>query len=222
MPTPRTLLFHPSQTTRLLVGIFGTVLLAAAMVSPWWTRGLTVQFNAQNPRPPGMIAEGFYASYGPYSIPGTFSGFSTDAGRATAVAILGAAMTMCIVCVLAVNLLRILRAQDRINTSDDVPVRLAITAALFGTFAVLWAAFFLPLLGPNPGWLYGTEGAVNAQNFGTAAQFFETTRYANVGFFLGIAGAVIYPALLWIEAHTERTARQTVSISNTDAHPAMA
>lgn len=210
---PRNLTLTSKQSTRLLVGLLGTILLTAAMVAPWWTRGLTETFSDQNPRQPGQIGEGLYASYGPYQVPGSFSGFSTDAGRATATTILGIAMTTCIVLVVLVNAIRVLRAQNRIETTDDVPVRLAIFATLAGTFAVLWGAFFLPLLGPNPGWLYGTEGAVTSQTFGSSAQFFETARYANVGFFLAIVGAVLYPAMLWIEAHTERTARASLNVT---------
>lgn len=209
--TRRPFVLESRPATRLLLGIIGTSLLLGSMLTPWWTRGLTTTYNDANPRPQGFPVEGFYASYGPFSTPGSFSGFSTDAGRATAVAVLGIALSICIACVLVYHGLRIGRALGRVETSPDVPTRFAIAATLLGSFAVLWAALFLPLLGPNPGWLYGTEG----QSSGPIgpSQFVEGVRYANVGMFLGLLGAVAYPVYLWIEAATERRAAASLNVT---------
>ena len=68
---------------------------------------------------------------------------------------------------------------------------------------MLWGAFFLPLLGPNPGWLYGEEGQF-PEGFDGDEGVVESTRFANVGFFLGIVGAVGYPAVLWFDAARTR------------------
>lgn len=205
MATP----FTRHKAGRLMLSLLGSVLLFSAMLTPWWTRGVTLDFNAENPRAVQTVAvEGGYAHYGPFSTPGSIVGISTDGYREIAVAILGVAMLLVIGFVGMMHVLRYLHAAGRIDLEPSVPVRLAMAATLSGVFAVLWAALFLPLLGPNPGWMYGTE--VAAAQMG---EFTEAARFANVGWFLGIAGGVLYPAALWVNAALDRNAAETAAAS---------
>ncbi len=193
------------QSTRLMLVILGAAVLSASLVTPWWTRGFTEDFNDNNPRPEGMGAEGFSFNYRPFGTPGGIAGFSTDAGRETATAVLGISLTVCMLFAAAVGVLRLGMHLGWIETNHDAPVRFAIMAFIVGVFAVIWGAFFLPLLGPNPGMLYGEEGEDQGVDFFTGDQdFTEASRYANVGFFLGIVGAVGFPAYLWFDAARTR------------------
>lgn len=146
-------------------------------------------------------AEGIYFNYGPFTTPG-FQGTSFDAGREAAVAVLGIALLTCSLLCATVVALRWLTATGRVGPNPHVPVRLAIAAFLAGLVAVLWGAFFLPLAGDNPGMLYGDEDPQSLSD--DTEGILETTRYANVGFFLGIAGAIGFPAYLWIDAARAR------------------
>lgn len=201
------------DTSRLFIALVGAVVLSASLVTPWWTRGLTIDWDEDdNPRPIGTPAEGFYVQYRPYSTPGGFAGLSTDAGRETATAVLGIALTLCAAFAAAAGALRVGKRLGWLDVSDDAPVRFAIGAFIVGTFAVLWGAFFLPLLGPNPGWLYGEEAQVSPEETfdgGDGATFIEDVRYANVGFFLGIVGGVAFPAFLWYDAAQARALNWT-------------
>lgn len=201
------------QATRLMLVLVGAAVLSASLVTPWWTRGVTEDFNDDNPRPEGAAVEGFYVQYRPYMTPASPAGFSTDAGRETATAVLGIALTVCSLFVAAIGVLRLGMHFGWIETNHDVPVRLAIVAFIVGIFAVIWGAFFLPLLGPNPGMLYGNEGTDSGNDFFTGSEqdFTESTRYANVGFFLGIVGAVGFPAYLWADAARTRALSGTTN-----------
>lgn len=200
------------DTTRLFIVLVGAVVLSASLITPWWTRGVTVDWDEDdNPRPAGAPTEGFYVQYKPYMTPASPAGFSTDAGRETATAVLGIALTLCAAFVAAAGGLRLGKRLGWIEVGDDAPVRFAIGAFIVGTFAVLWGAFFLPLLGPNPGWLYGEEAQMSEEEaFGEeGASFIEDVRYANVGFFLGIVGGVAFPAFLWYDAAQARALNWT-------------
>ncbi|HLF16913.1 MAG TPA: hypothetical protein VI796_05745 [Candidatus Thermoplasmatota archaeon] len=203
--------------TRLFIVLACGVILGASLITPWWTRGFNINWDEdQNPRPAEAPVEGLYVNYRPYATPGSAGGFSTDAGRETATAILGISLTLCALFVVAASVLRVAMRMGWVETNHDTPVRFAIGAFVVGLFAVLWGAFFLPLLGPNPGMLYGGESDQTVQDFGEEDfAFVESTRYANVGFFLGIVGAVGFPAFLWADAVRERNEAGTSTASRT-------
>ena len=206
-PAPEPLPFGSRQTTRIILVILGTTLLLAAFVTPWWTRGMNVDQNKAEKQGDGGTfgsvpgVEGIYLNYGPFHTPGGL-GFTTDASRETATAVLGIGLLACTLCILTANVLRWLMATGRIQNNYDAPVRLAIVAFVCGVFAVLWGAFFLPLAGANPGMLYGKEYGSNLSQQSNG--IVEATRYANAGFFLAIIGAVLYPGYLWADAHRTR------------------
>lgn len=193
--------FGRRDVNRLVLVLVGATLLFAAMITPWWTRGITVDWDEQdNPRPVGPAYEGLYVQYRPFATPGSIGGFSTDGARETATAVLGISLVLCSLFATATTALRLAMRFGKLETDHDLPVRFGITATLLGVFAVLWGAFFLPLLGPNPGWLYGDEADFDPSQLPDGTSFVESVRYANVGFFLGILGAVAYPAALWFDA----------------------
>lgn len=197
--------FGRRDVNRLTIVILGATLLFAATITPWWTRGFTYDFDDENPRPFGNVQEGGYVQYRPFATPGSLAGFSTDGQRETATAILGISLLLCGIFAAATTALRLAMRFGKLETDHDLPVRFAMTAFILGLFAVLWGAFFLPLLGPNPGWLYGEEGEFPEGFDDEEAQgVVESTRFANIGFFLGIAGAVGYPAVLWFDAARTR------------------
>lgn len=193
------------NTARVLLVVVGSAVLFSALVSPWWTRGVNLEDTPQFPaseRPPGV--EGIYANYSPFRTPGAIAGFTTDGSRAMAVAILGLGLVLCQA--FAWTHLVIRRGMERgtLEENPDIPVRFAIAAFICGAFAVLWGALMLPLLGNNPGFLWGTEygSTLVAETDGILSE----TRYANAGFYLGIVGAMAYPALLWAQAASARNA----------------
>lgn len=196
--------FTRRDANRLTFILVGATLLLAATITPWWTRGFTYDFSDDQPRPFGEVYEGAYVQYRPFATPGSLAGFSTDGQRETATAVLGIALVLCGLFAWATTGLRLAMRFGRLETDHDLPVRFAMTAFLLGLFAVLWGAFFLPLLGPNPGMLYGNEGEIPEGFDADDFNFVESTRFANVGFFLGIAGAVGYPAVLWFDAARTR------------------
>lgn len=202
--TPEAPAFSRRDINRLTLVLVGATLLFAATVTPWWTRGLTMQWDdEENPRPTGYAYEGFYVQYRPFATPGSLAGFSTDGQRETATAVLGVALVLTGLFATATTVVRTGMRLGKIETDHDAPVRFAIIATILGAFAVLWGAFFLPLLGPDPGWLYGDEGT-NTVTTEDGVEFIESARFANVGFFLGILGAVGYPAALWFDAARAR------------------
>lgn len=208
-PEPRKPALGRRDVNRIMLVLVGGALLGAALITPWWTRGLTYDWDEQdNPRPVGGMYEGAYVQYRPFATPGSLAGFSTDGSRETATAVLGVALVICALFAWATSILRIAMRFEWVETNHDLPVRFAIIATILGIFAVVWGAFFLPLLGVNPGWLYGDEaqgGADNSQvQNGDGQTIIESTRYANVGFFLGIIGGVAYPAALWFDAARTR------------------
>lgn len=206
VPTPTKLTRR--DVSRILVVLVGTAILAGAVLSPWWTRGTTLVSSSpgsnnpsgvtDNSRPAGV--EGFYMNYAPFSTPGGISGFSTDSSRAAAVAVLGVSLLLCAAFLAGHHVLRLGIARGSFDVSLDAPVRFAILAFVAGLFAVLWGLFFLPMLGNNPGLMWGNEYTLG--NVGATG--LHATRYANVGFYLGIVGAVLYPAYIWIDANTAR------------------
>lgn len=196
--------FTRRDVNRLTLILVGATLLFAATITPWWTRGVTYNFNDEIERPFGAVYEGGYVQYRPFATPGSIGGFSTDGQRETATAILGIALVLCALFATATTALRLAMRFNKLETDHDLPVRFAMTATLVGLFAVLWGAFFLPLLGPNPGLLYGNEGELPPGADDEELQIIESTRFANIGFFLGIVGAVAYPAVLWFDASRTR------------------
>lgn len=196
--------FGFTESSRLIFVLLGAVVLFGALVAPWWTRGMNIDEEQLYENDGDMWfvgfwpgSEGIYYNYGAFQTPSNGNGgISTDAAREPATAILGIGLVLCAAFVVAGVTVRWLMARGTLETSHDAPVRLAICAFVAGLFAVLWGAFFLPLVGDNPGMLYGEEPA--GEDFET--DVLETTRYANVGFFLGIAGAVLFPAYLWFDA----------------------
>ncbi|MEK6975951.1 MAG: hypothetical protein AABY18_06380 [Candidatus Thermoplasmatota archaeon] len=197
--------FGRRDVNRLTLVLVGATLLFAATITPWWTRGITMDYDSEdNPRPFGEAYEGIYVQYRPFATPASLAGFSTDGQRETATAILGVSLVLCGLFASATTALRLGMRFGKVETDHDLPVRFAMTAFILGLFAVLWGAFFLPLLGPNPGWLYGDEGELPEDFDEGDLQGTKATRFANVGFFLGIAGAVGYPAALWFDASRTR------------------
>lgn len=197
--------FGRRDVNRLTFVLVGATLLFAATITPWWTRGYTLDFDDQdNPRPPGAPYEGGYVQYRPFATPASLAGFSTDGERETATAILGIALVLCALFAWATTALRLAMRFGKVETDHDLPVRFAVTAFLLGLFAVLWGALFLPLLGPNPGLAYGAEGEGDAAAELEADGFVESKRFLNVGFFLGVVGALGYPGLLWFDAARTR------------------
>lgn len=190
---------------RIFLIVLGTVILATAIISPWWTRGMTINSTQNRPdseREPAI--EGQYLNYAPFQTPGGVLGVTSDASRAAAVAILGIALVVCLTFTLLQVGLRVGMRLGWLEENRDLPVRFAIAAFVAGTFAVLWGALFLPLLGVNPGFLWGTEyGSANTQG---PDPRMEVTRYANAGFYLGVVGAAAYPLLLWLDAAATRNA----------------
>lgn len=185
----------------MVVVLVGTAVLIASFMAPWWTRGVSIDYNDENPRfVPGFDQPAL--SYGPFSTPGA-GGFSADGSREAAVAVLGIGFVLTAGLIAGSLWLRGLHRAGKLDVNPDVAVRLCIAAFLTGTFTVIWAAFFLPLLGNNPGWLYGQELSPIALE---GVSFAEDARYANAGFFLGIVGLVFYPAFLWADAAATRTA----------------
>jgi hypothetical protein len=205
--------FGFTQSSRLIFVLLGATILLGALVAPWWTRGMDIDEEQLYETDEdgetdadlysllllgiGPGSEGRYYNYGAFSTP-TSNGMSTDSAREPAVAILGIGLVLCAVFAVAGLVVRWMMARGTLEVSYDAPVRLAIGAFLAGTFAVLWGAFFLPLAGDNPGMLYGEEPSEDA--YQVTEGVWETVRYANVGFFLGIAGAVLFPAYLWFDA----------------------
>lgn len=211
--------FGKDEAFRVGLVLIGIALIVAAMVSPWWTRGLSFEYGDgsdgepatfEERGPPERFIPGLdqaAVSYGPFSTPGA-GGFTTDASRATAVAVLGIATLLAGLMASASVSSRLLMRVGRIEVDHDAPVRFAIAAFLLGVFAIVWAGLFLPLLGQNPGWLYGTEINVEAAFGASDARWIEDVRYANVGFFLGILAFVAYPAWLWSDAALARSVAQ--------------
>ncbi len=197
--------------TRVVVVLVGTAIVIAAFLAPWWTRGISIEYNdEENPRQiPGFDQPSL--SYGPFSTPGA-GGFSADGSREAAVSVLGIGFVLTTGLVTGSLWLRGLARTGRIDVNPDVAVRMTIAAFITGLFTVIWAAFFLPLLGTNPGWLYGQELGSGVLD---GVDFVEDVRYANAGFFLGIVGLVMYPAFLWADASASRTAKVLGT-----AHPA--
>ncbi len=188
----------------MVVVLVGVAVVIAAFASPWWTRGFTVDTDAEEDSFfifPG--AEGAYLEYGPFSTPGSERGFSTDSGRATAVAVLGIAAVIATLFMGAHVVLRSMGALGRVKVDRNVPVRLAMAAALVGTFTILWAGLFLPLAGPNPGFLWGEEESAQGA-FASEYSSIKVTRYANAGFFFGMVAFVALPAYLWVDSSAAR------------------
>ncbi len=196
---------HSRDVARLVVVLLGVALVIAAFSSPWWTRGLTLDKEGLEDSewffPPG--SEGNYYDYGPFQIPASAAG-SSDSGRAAAVAILGVAAVVATLFIAAHLVLRYLSFRDKVAVDSSVPVRLAIAAVLVGAFTILWAGLFLPLAGPNAGFLYGDEPAPSGSFFNNDEAPFQVTRYANAGFFFGIVAFVAFPAYLWVDASASR------------------
>ena len=211
--TPQTqpLVIGRKEVLRTAVVIVAIAIVAGAFLTPWWTRGLSLPTvkGAGSSSQSGQdlqksLVEGQYVNYGPYSTP-QVQGLATDPGRETATAVLGIAASLAIAFAFASLWVRWSTFTGRIATTPSLAVRLAIVASVVGVFTVLWGAFFVPLLGPNPGWLYA--GKTVSQSVGNSISVaYETTRYANVGFFLGILGFVGFPAYLWVDAHLARSA----------------
>lgn len=199
--------FTRRDINRLTFVLVGATLLFAATITPWWTRGYTLDFDEDdNPRPPGAPYEGGYVQYRPFATPASLAGFSTDGERETATAILGIALVLCGLFASATTALRMLMRFGKVEADHDLPVRFAMTAFILGLFAVLWGAFFLPLLGPSPGWAFGDDTDFNEEereDLGTEG-FLESKRFLNIGFYVGILGAVGYPAVLWFDAARTR------------------
>jgi hypothetical protein len=201
--------------------ILGCAILVSAFLAPWWTRGFTYNFDEQdNPRSEVESGyEGVYYNYYPFRTPGfSGQGFSTDASRETATAMLGIGLLVCAAFVAAGLIVRWAMTTQRIEQDDTAPVYLAIGAFIAGLFTVLWGAFFLPLAGAGGGWLYGDEpGSPSGEGFG-GNDGIESSRYANAGFFLGVVGAVGFPAYLWLDAARVRAASgetMTVQVGST-------
>ncbi len=195
--------------SRIILVVLGLAFLAGALVSPWWTRGVTLHSvcggrsssacDSDAQRPPAI--EGEYLNYAPFRTPGEVVGFTSDASRASAVSVLGIALVVAAAFAVLHVAARIAMRQGWVTLDHDVVVRLAIAAFMAGAFAVLWGALFLPLLGTGPGMMWGTEyGSANFSGGQTTV-----TRYANAGFFLAIIGAVGFPAYLWVDASVERS-----------------
>jgi len=210
--------FGRTEATRVAVVLLGGILIATAFLTPWWTRGLSLDYDEDefSRSFPGFDEPA--TSYGPFKTPGA-GGFSADASRAAAVAVLGVSASVAALFASASLGTRALMHTGRIEENLDVPVRFAIVAFLAGAFAIVWAGLFLPLLGNNPGWLYGQEsGFADLGEFGA---YIEVVRYANVGFFAGILGLVAYPAWLWADAarvRAVRTAGTTVAATPAAAY----
>ncbi|MES2153906.1 MAG: hypothetical protein V4510_02105 [bacterium] len=212
--TPRNL--TSSGSTRMFILLLGVAVVIGAFVAPWWTRGVTLNHDcayneaAQDcPRSSGGVSfggagvpgiEGLFLNYGPFHTP-TASGIGTDASRETATSVLGIGAVTATLFAVAGLVVRGLTATGRITTSANLPVRLAIVAFSAGLFTVLWATFFLPLLGNGPGMLWGSNFS-GSQNLG----IFYDSRFANVGYYLGIIGFVGLPAYLWVDAVAARNA----------------
>jgi hypothetical protein len=191
------------DVSRIIFIVIGLTILAGALVSPWWTRGVnlnSVGDNADANRPPGL--EGSYLNYAPFRTPGEVVGFTTDASRATAVAVLGIGLVATAAFAILQVGSRVAMRAGWVEDNHDVLVRFGIIAFITGTFSVLWGALFLPLMGSNPGMMWGTE--YGGQLFGNGGVL-TVTRYANAGFFLGIVGAMGLPAYLWVDAAHERS-----------------
>lgn len=218
--------FDSNATRRLVIILFGIAIVVGAFLTPWWTRGLTLNHDCAYadpaaPTPPGCRingnnngnsnfgfsgtglngAEGVYLNYGIFHTP-TDGLIGTDASRETAAGILGVGALLCVFFVAASQVIRFLAETGRIVCSPNLAVRLAIAGFATGLFTVLWGAFFLPLLGNGPGMLYGNNipGGIPAP----FDRIIQDSRYANAGFFLGIVGFVFVPAYLWADAHAAR------------------
>lgn len=202
--------FGSTQSTRLILVLLGATVLLGAFLAPWWTRGMDVDEHKLYAPVDGEDdgtsfsilgfwpgTEGIYYNYGAFHTPSN-GGVSSDSGREAAVAVLGIGLALCAAFAAVSLAVRWMMARGVLELSYDAPVRLAICAFVAGIFAVLWGAFFLPLAGDNPGMLYGEEPSHDV--FAQTEGILETARYANVGFFLGIVGAVVFPGYLWFDA----------------------
>ncbi|HET6397963.1 MAG TPA: hypothetical protein VFH47_00235, partial [Candidatus Thermoplasmatota archaeon] len=166
---------------RIWIMILGSTLVLASFATPWWTRGVNIETPDDEAN---AIVEGMYVHYGPFNTPGSRAGFSTDASRETVTGLLGVLMVASALFVSASFMVRALRASGRIECSADLPVALAITGFALGVAAVLTGILFVPLMGSNPGFMWGTEGSAAARDgLGAAGEF---TRYGNAGVFFGI------------------------------------
>jgi hypothetical protein len=112
-------------------------------------------------------------------------------------------------------------AAERMETDLNTPIYLAMGAFIAGIFTVLWAAFFLPLAGPGGGWLYGDEPDMEETEGPGDGGFvqYEVSRYANVGFFLGIVGGIGFPAYLWADATRTRALAGGAPVTATPSTP---
>jgi hypothetical protein len=218
---------------RLVLFILGASLMLGAFTAPWWTRGIAFEHDCiydeakarssecRTTGSPtfafdgliGLGQEGVFLNYGVFSVPGA-NGVTTDASRETAVTILGIGAVLCAAFALAGILLRFLVHLGKVEAGADLPTRLAILGFVAGLFTVLWGALFLPLLGSGPGMLWGRE--YNGTLF-DSLKFLSDTRYANAGFYFGIAGFVLFPAWLWLDAHRARAASTWGAVAGTEA-----
>jgi len=190
-------------TARIVAVVLGTSLVIGAFTAPWWTRGMDFDpVEEETNFPPGM--QGQYYHYGPFVTPGDGQ-ISFDASREGVVALLGVLGVATVGFLVASVLVRWAARAGRVGTDSNAPVRLSILAFLTGTAAVLIGGLFVPLLGQDPGFLWGDEDVTGtiAEQQG-ATEFFETTRYGNAGFFLGILAFVALPAFAWADAATVR------------------
>jgi len=129
-------------------------------------------------------------NYGPFHTP-SVQGVGTDASRETAVSVLGIGAFTATLFAAASLAVRGLAAIGRITAHPSTAVRLAIIAFAAGLFTVLWGTFFLPLLGNGPGMLWGSNFSGDA----SLGMYFDS-RYANVGYYLGVLGFVALTPVL--------------------------
>jgi hypothetical protein len=137
----------------------------------------------------------------PFQTPGAGT-VTTDASRAAAVAVLGIGFLISALFASASVTSRLLMKTGRLEHNPGIAATFAMVSFVAGVFTIVWAAFFLPLLGNNPGWLYGSELPTAVAN--SMPPGWAETRYANAGFFLGILGTIAYPAYLWADANRAR------------------
>lgn len=206
---------------RLVILLIGVALVIGAFVAPWWTRGLTLNHDCaygspqdqatacpqSNSRNSGLNSgltipgsEGLYLNYGPFHTP-SLLGAGTDASRDTATSVLGIGAVLATLFLGASLALRALAGMGRISAHPSVAVRFAIAAVGAGIFTVLWATFFLPLFGNGSGMLWGHNF-----NYDFGSNVVYDSRYANVGYFLGIIAFVGVPVYAWVDASQARMA----------------
>ncbi len=206
-----------SDIRHLAIVVVASVILLSSLITPWWTRGYTIDYADDQPDTDTapVFVDTFTVSYYPFQTP-AFGPFQFDSVREAAVTITGIAIALSALLALGHNLVRWGIRTGRVDTDLGVPVKLAIASFLVGAFGVLFALLW-PFMGINSDGIFSADAV-----FGGDAPdgvLVEDQSFLNAGFFLGILGFMMYPAYLWVDAHLNRAARVGVQSVTPEGQP---